>query len=45
VLSVPVAELLPATAQPDTEAVLREQSRRLFDDLMTKADREARIRL
>ncbi|OAI48384.1 hypothetical protein AYO44_07050 [Planctomycetaceae bacterium SCGC AG-212-F19] len=40
VLSVPVAELLPASAQADTVAALRDQSRRLFDDLMKQADRE-----
>jgi transcriptional regulator with XRE-family HTH domain len=35
------ADLLPTTAPPDTEAVLRDQARRLFESLVLAADREA----
>ena len=39
-LGTTVIDLLPATASPDTLAVLREQAKRLFDAVLQQADRE-----
>jgi transcriptional regulator with XRE-family HTH domain len=44
-LATTVADLLPPTAPPDTQAVLRDQARRLFDSLVQAADREALLML
>jgi transcriptional regulator with XRE-family HTH domain len=38
-------ELLPETASPDTLATLREEARRLFDALLSAADRETLLML
>ena len=38
-------DLLPATAPPDTMAVLRDQARGLFDALLAAADRETLLML
>lgn len=40
-LATTVAELLPTTTSPDTEAALRHQAQRLFEALVRAADREA----
>lgn len=40
-LGTTVNDLLPTSASPDTQAVLRDQARRLFDSLIQAADREA----
>lgn len=37
--------LLPATAAPDTAAVLRDRARALFDALLAAADRETLLML
>ncbi len=39
-LGTTVADLLPASAPPDTDRVLREQAKRLFETLLQAADRE-----
>jgi transcriptional regulator with XRE-family HTH domain len=39
-LGVPVAELLPAEPPPDRQEFLRQQARRLCDDLIPTADLE-----
>lgn len=39
-LGVTLTDLLPATAPPDTLAVLRDQARRLFEVVLQTADRE-----
>jgi len=39
-LSTTIADLLPATAPPDTLAAQREHARRLFHDLLGTSDRE-----
>jgi transcriptional regulator with XRE-family HTH domain len=44
-LATTVADLLPTTASPDTQAVLREQARRLAEALIVVADREALLML
>jgi transcriptional regulator with XRE-family HTH domain len=44
-LATSVADLLPATASPDTQAVLRDQARRLAEALIVAADREALLML
>lgn len=38
-------DLLPATAPPETTAVLHDQARRLFDALLAAADRETLLML
>jgi transcriptional regulator with XRE-family HTH domain len=40
-LATTVADLLPRTAPPDTQAVMRDQARRLAEALIVAADREA----
>jgi transcriptional regulator with XRE-family HTH domain len=40
-----VNDLLPIAAPPDTDAVLREQARSLFDSLLQAADRETLLML
>ena len=44
-LGTTVADLLPAAASPDTEALLREQAGRLFDALLAEADRDTFLML
>ena len=44
-LGTTVADLLPADAPPDTEAILREQAGRLFDALLAEADRDTFLML
>ncbi|MEJ7636429.1 MAG: hypothetical protein WKF75_00175 [Singulisphaera sp.] len=44
-LGTTVADLLPATASPDTLPILREQARALFDSLLRTADRETLLML
>jgi transcriptional regulator with XRE-family HTH domain len=39
-LGTKMAELLPTSASPDTQPVLKDQARRLFDSLVEAADRE-----
>src|SRR5438874_10900398 len=39
-LGTTLADLLPATAPPDTTAVLREQAKRLFETLLRTADQD-----
>lgn len=39
-LGCTIADLLPATGPPATEAVLSDQAKRLFDGLIGSADRE-----
>jgi hypothetical protein len=36
---------MPATAPPDTMAILRDQARRLFEALLAAADRETLLML
>ena len=38
-------DLMPATAPPDTMAILRDQARRLFEALLAAADRETLLML
>lgn len=45
VLGIPPADLLPATEPPDVLPVLIDQSKRLLDALVEKADAEAFLRL
>jgi transcriptional regulator with XRE-family HTH domain len=44
-LGTTVHDLLPATAAPDTQVVLRDQARKLFDGLLESADRETLLML
>jgi transcriptional regulator with XRE-family HTH domain len=44
-LGTTVTDLLPTTARPDTDAVLRGQARTLFDALLQAADRETLLML
>jgi transcriptional regulator with XRE-family HTH domain len=44
-LGTTAADLLPASAPPETDEVLRQQARRLFDALLSAADRETLLLL
>ena len=44
-LGTTVADLLPAAEPPDTEALLQQQARRLFDALLAEADRDTYLML
>lgn len=44
-LGTTMADLLPTTTSPDTQAVLRDQSRRLFESLVQAADKETLLML
>ena len=41
----PLTELLPAGPSPQTDALLREQARRLFEAVLQHADRETLLML
>jgi len=44
-LGTTVHDLLPATVAPETQVVLRDQARKLFEDLLGSADRETLLML